>query len=79
MHYNILASRKAAHFTKKNSLTELSNRTTGELQNKQTLKKGLFQGSYVGFQIQVSIKLHLCDTQLHTVLLDLTSVMTLHK
>ena len=29
--------------------------------------------------MQVSIKLHLCDTQLHTLLLDLTSAMTLHK
>lgn len=75
MEFNILTSRKAIHFTEKNYLDNLSARTIEKRQNKQTLKKGLFQTGYIGFQIQVSIELHLCDT----LLLDSTPAMTLQK
>lgn len=75
MEFNILTSRKAIHFTEKNYLDNLSARTIEKRQNKQTLKKGVFQTGYVGFQIQVRIKLHLRDT----LLLDSSPAMTLQK
>lgn len=74
---NILTSREAVDFTDTKSPTKPSKGTIEKLQNKQSLKR--FQTSYAGFQIQGRVKLHLCDTQPHTLLLGLTSVMTLHK